>query len=136
MQHVWAPFVDEAQADAADFLHSLWSFAAGTFEGRFFHRSVKGHLEERDQFPLNLIFPDDPQPADLDALVNAWADEGCGLVLNLQRSTLQQGQWTKHHREIDIPTRVQIPFSEDGINVLHQGEGHENAGHRQRLLAQ
>ena len=59
MQHVCPHFEDEAQADAADFLHSLWTFAAGTFfEGRFLHRSVKGHLEEREQFPLNLIFPD------------------------------------------------------------------------------
>ena len=155
MHQVWAPFKADDQADAADFLHSLWSFAGSTFfEGRFFHRSTRGHLEERDQFPLNLIFPDDPAFATLDDLINNWADEGNGqylygspggLVLNLQRSTHHQGQWTKHHREVEIPTRINIPFSEDGINVhyasyqivamvLHQGEGHEN-GHYQSILA-
>ena len=155
MHQVWAPFKADDQADAADFLRSLWSFAGSTFfEGRFFHRSTRGQLEEREQFPLNLLFPDDPAFATLDDLINHWADEGNGqylhgspggLVLNLQRSTHHQGQWTKHHREVEIPTRLNIPFSEDGINVhyasyqivamvLHQGEGHEN-GHYQSILA-
>lgn len=49
------------------------------------------------------------------------------------------GAWTKHSRELGIPTNVNIPFSEDGIHVhmanykivsiiLHLGQGREN-GH-------
>ena len=62
----------------------------------------------------------------LDTLINQWADEGNdqflygspnGVVLTLQRSALQEGTWTKHHREFDFNTHVNIPFSEDGHNV-------------------
>ena len=145
-QQVWAPFTDKAQADAADFLHSLWSFAGSTFfEGRFSHRSQQGHLEERDQFPLNLTSPADPQFATLDALINNWAVEGNGqylygspggLVINLQRSSLQQGQWTKRHRELEIPTRTNVHYASYQVvaMVLHQGESHEN-GHYESILA-
>ena len=50
-----------------------------------------------------------------------------------------QQQWTKHHRELHIPTEVFLPYSNDGIAVakayyrvlamvLHQGETHDS-GH-------
>ena len=155
MHQIWAQFDHEEQADAVDFLHSLWTYSGSSFfAGRFFHRSERGHTEEREQFPLNFIFPDREGPITLDSLVNLWADEGRGqflygspggVVLNLQRSTLQDGFWTKHHRELDLRTKVTLPFSEDGVNVhmatyqvvglvLHQGASHEN-GHYQAILA-
>ena len=127
MHQIWAQFDHEEQADAVDFLHSLWSYSSSSFfAGRFFHRSERGHTEEREHFPLNLIFPDGEGPISLDSLVNLWVDEGRGqflygspggVVLNLQRSTLQHGIWTKHHRELDLPTKITLPFSEDGVNV-------------------
>ena len=127
MPHIWSQFGQDDQADAADFLRALWTFSGSTFfAGRFFHRSDRGHTEERDQFPLNIIFPDRQAPMALDTLINNWADEGngqflygspSGVVLNLQRSAFQNGTWTKHHRELELQTRVNLPFSEDGHNV-------------------
>ena len=155
MQQIWPQFDSDEQADAVDFLHALWTFSGSSFfAGRFFHRSERGHTEEREQFPLNLIFPDGDHPMTLDSLVNIWADEGRGqflygapggVVLNLQRSTLHGGAWTKHHRELELPTVVRLPFSEDGINVhmanyqvvglvTHQGASHENERY-QTILA-
>ena len=76
--------------------------------------------------PFNIIFPDGDSTMALDTLINQWADEGNdqflygspnGVVLTLQRSALQEGTWTKHHREFDFNTHVNIPFSEDGHNV-------------------
>ena len=155
MQHIWAQFDQDHQADAVDFLHALWTYSGSSFfAGRFFHRSERGHTEEREQFPLNFIFPDGDGPITLDTLVNFWADEGQGqflygspggVVINLQRSTLHEGTWTKHHRELEIDTKVNLPFSEDGSHVhmakyhvvalvLHQGATHEN-GHYQTILA-
>lgn len=155
MHHIWAQFEQDEQADAVDFLHALWTFSGSSFfAGRFFHRSERGHTEEREQFPLNLIFPDGEGPQTLDSLITQWANEARGqflygspggVVLNLQRSTLQEGTWTKHHRELELHNKVSLPFSEDGLNVhlatyqvvglvLHQGMSHEN-GHYQSILA-
>lgn len=155
MSSIWPQFGHEDQADAADFLQAVWAYSRSTFfAGWFFHRSERGHTEEREQFPFNILFPESQGPTTLDTLINLWADEGRGqflygspggLVLNLQRSALLEGTWTKHHSELTIQTNVHIPFSEDGENVhyatyqvvglvLHQGATHEN-GHYQAILA-
>ena len=50
MMHIWSQFDQEEQADAVAFLHSLWSFSGSTFFAcRFFHRSERGHTEERER---------------------------------------------------------------------------------------
>ena len=50
MMHIWSQFDQEEQADAVGFLHSLWSFSGSTFFAcRFFHRSERGHTEERER---------------------------------------------------------------------------------------
>ena len=132
MQHIWAQFDQEQQADAVDFLHALWTYSGSSL----------GHTEEREQFPLNFIFPDGDGPLSLDSLVNLWADEGRGQFLYgfPQPPTLHSARW---HLELD--TKVNLPFSEDGQHVhmathqvvglvLHQGVSHEN-GHYQTILA-
>ena len=103
--------------------------------------------------PLNILFPGGDSPVTLDELINDWANEEGGqflfgapdaLVLQLQRFQLKEGTWTKHDRELDLLTEINIPFSEDGNHihqavyrivslVLHQGEGHQN-GHYQTVL--
>ena len=149
MHHILQHFPAGTQADVGDFAGLLWNFADSTFfGGKFFHVHPDGRLEDREQVPLNLLFPPGDSAISLDELVNQWADEEGGqylygapdgLILHLQRSALVQGCWTKHDRPLDFSTSVNIPFSEDGIHVhmatyrivslvLHQGEGHEN-GH-------
>ena len=151
MAHIWPHFGPADQADAADFLQSIGpSRVAPTLLGDSFIAAK----EATPKKGKNILFPDGTGEISLDTLINNWADEGRGqflygspggLVLNLQRSTLVDGTWTKHHRELDLPTRLNIPFSEDGEHVhyatyqvvglvLHQGASHEN-GHYQAILA-
>ena len=95
-----------------------------------------------------MVFPPGESSLSLDEVVNQWAEEEGGqylygapggLILHLQRSVMIDGLWTKHARELDVPTNVNIPFPEDGVHVhmanykvasviLHLGQGHEN-GH-------
>ena len=149
MHHVLQHFQAGRQADIGDFAGHLWSFSESTFfGGKFFHVHADGRLEDREQIPLNLLFPDGEHPLTLDEVVNSWANEDGGqylygtpdgLIVHLQRSALLQGQWTKLNRALEFGTSINIPFSDDGIHVhqatyrivsmiLHQGQGHEN-GH-------
>lgn len=149
MQYICQNFQEGSQADVGDFVGYLWCFARGTFfGGKFFHVHLNGRQEEREQAPLNMVFPPGDGVLTLDEIVNQWADEEGGqflygapgaLILHLQRSVLVDGVWTKHSRELEIPTNVNIPFSEDAVHVhmtnykvvsliLRLGQGHEN-GH-------
>ena len=82
MDHMWPHFGPADQADAADFLQSIWSYSGSTyFAGRFFHCNERGHTEEREQFPLNILFPDGAGDISMDTLINYWADEGRAVPL-------------------------------------------------------
>lgn len=124
MDQVWAHFDQGSQADASDFLGYLWEYANTNFYGsKFFHWTLSGHLEEREQMPLNILFPAGDHPVTLDELINN--EEGGqylygapdALVLQLQRFQLLDGMWTKHNRELDLLTEINIPFSEDGNHI-------------------
>ena len=146
MNQVCQHFQEGTQADVGDFVGHLWHFARGTFfGGKFLHVHQNGSMEEREQVPLNMIFPPGQGILTLDEIVNQWADEDGGqflygapgaLILHLQRSVQVEGVWTKHDRELEI---LNIPFTEDGSHfhmanfkvvsmILHLGQGHEN-GH-------
>ena len=149
LRPIWQHFHADQQEDVGDFVGHLTSFAGSAFYGgKFFHVTQTGILTEREQIPLNMMCPEGPQSISLDEIINQWADEEGGqylygapggLIIHLQRSALLHGIWTKHQRAVEIPTRVSIPFSEDGIHVhsatytvvslvLHKGQSHE-AGH-------
>ena len=149
MHDIWTHFDHAVQADVGDFVGHMWSIAKPIAIGsKFFHVRSNGILEEREQVPLNILFPPGANKIDLQTLLNSWADEAKGqylygqpdcLVLHLQRFELVQQQWAKHHRELHIPTEVFLPYSNDGIAVakayyrvlamvLHQGETHDS-GH-------
>ena len=149
MDHVWKHFEPGCQDDVGHFLGRLWSFSGSNFfGGRFCHIHENGRLEDREQVPLNLLFPLDLTRPTLEDLVTYWSNEGKGqylygtpgaLVLHLQRFQQAGDSRTKHEQPVEIPVRVRIPFSEDGIHVhkasykvisliLHKGQGHE-AGH-------
>lgn len=115
---------------------------------KFFHIRSNGILEERGQVPIYVIFPPEEHKATLETLINQWSDDEQGqflygkpdcLVLHLQLFKLHEQQWTKHHRPLEVPANVIIPYSNDGIvvakaryrivaMVLHQGTSHDN-GH-------
>lgn len=74
MEQVLAHFEQGSQADASDFIGYLWEYANTTFFGsKFFHWTLSGHLEEREQMPLNILFPAGDSVATLDELISDWA---------------------------------------------------------------
>lgn len=124
------------------------SLAASSFRGLFLANLELGNKCSSTSFSLRAT-----PTVTLEDLVNAWADEDGGqflygapdaLVLQLQRFQLKEGTWTKHNRELDILTDINIPFSDHETHVhnasyrivglvTHQGEGHQN-GHYQTIL--
>ena len=99
----------------------LWEYSGSKFfGGRFFHVHANGRLEEREQVPLNLLFPPDMQQPSLEDLINLWSNEDQGqylygtpeaLILHIQRFQQVEGSWTKNEQPVDIP------ITEDGIHV-------------------
>ena len=149
LSHVWRHFEPGHQDDVGLFTGHLWEYSGSKFfGGRFYHLHSNGRLEEREQVPLNLLFPPDMQQPSLEDLINFWSNEDQGqymygtpeaLILHIQRFQQVEGSWIKHEHPVDIPVTVRLPYSDDGIHVhmatykvisliLHQGQGHEN-GH-------
>lgn len=81
---VWSHFDDSTQEDVGEFVGHLWCMAnPPVIGGKFFHQRRNGILEEREQVPINLIFPPGQVRASLEEIVNLWANED--EVLHLQR---------------------------------------------------
>ena len=155
LMDVWAHFEDEQQADVGDFVGHLYTTAAPqNIGGKFFHLKSNGVLEEREQVPINLICPPGETTISLDELVNQWAKEEEGqhlygapdcLIFHIQRFQCQENMWTKHHRQLEVPTVITVPFSNDGVSIskagyrtvamiLHHGETH-HSGHFTAIYA-
>lgn len=89
--------------------------SAGTLRSETRFRSTSSSRKETSDQPLTL-----------DELINGWADEANGqflygapdgVILQLQHFQMVEGTWTKRSTELDLSTDVNLPFSEDGINV-------------------
>ena len=61
------------------------------------------------------------------------------LILHIQRFQRLENEWTKHHRQVEVPPVITVPYSNDGVSVskagyrtvamiLHHGEDH-HSGH-------
>ena len=110
--------------------------------------SSKHRRQEREQVPINLICPPLEAKVTLDELVNQWANEEEGqylygapdcLIFHIQRFQCQENMWTKHHRQLEVPTVITVPFCNDGVSIskagyrtvamiLHHGKTH-HSGH-------
>ena len=132
LMDVWAHFDEQQQADVGDFVGRLYTTAAPqNIGGKFFHLKTNGVLEEREQVPINLICPPGEAKVTLDELVTQWANEEEGqylygapncLIFHIQRFHCQEHMWTKHHRPVEVPTVITIPFSLQG---WLQNSGHD-----------
>lgn len=119
-------------------------------------QQVLSRQEEREQVPLNMILPPGTSEIGLNQVVNLWANEEAGqflygtpdcLILHLQRFQLQEGMWTKRSRAVDVPQRLMVPFSLNGVQVekawyrpvalvLHQGHSHENGNAYSQIISE
>lgn len=60
MDTIWRHFEHGKQDDVGHFTGHLWAHSESTFfGGKFFHVHGNGRLEEREQVPLNILFPND-----------------------------------------------------------------------------
>ena len=124
LMDVWSHFDERQQDDVGDFVGHLWSTASPqSIGGKIFHVRFNGVLEEREQVPLYLLCPPGESRISLGELINLWAmrrlDSGAPtcLILHVQRFQLLDQQWTKHHRALEVPTTVVLPYSNDGVNI-------------------
>lgn len=106
VSHIWRHFEPERHNDVVHFTGHLWEYSGSKFfGGRFF-----GRLEEREQVPLNILFPQTPRHPNLEDLITAWSNEDNGqylygtpdaLILHLQRFQQVDNEWTKHEQSVD-----------------------------------
>lgn len=127
LDDVWSHVDETAQEDVGEFVGHLWTTANPQgIGGKFFHKRHNGVLEEREQVPINLIFPSGHTRAHWEDLINLWGDEAEGqylygtpstIILHIQRFEQHQQGWTKHHRRLSVPTIVTMPYFNDGIEI-------------------
>ena len=143
----WHPLHE--QADAADFVHSLWSVSQTQWlAGRTWKVTRYGALEEKNSVPIDVRYYADEGPQSLEQLINTWADEDDGqyllagqnaIILQIGRVHKEEGTWTKHHLPLDVEPVVIFPSSSDGVRIykeayrvmgliLHLGED-QQSGH-------
>ena len=104
-------------------------------------------MHKRKSFPIHLISPGDQPEQELEQLIAQWANQGEGQVADgrglwvgqIGRYDLIEGEWTKHHQILNVPTIFNLPYTLDGnetkteqyslIGLLcHSGNQHQN-GH-------
>ena len=98
----------------------------------------------RDAFPTHLIYPEGEE---FETLITRWANTAEGQALagdglwmvQIGRYTHSKGEWTKHHKPLQVPSIFQLPVCHDGqttrteqyslVGLLcHTGDGHRS-GH-------
>ena len=148
LQQLWQTFDDQVQDDASHFLMDLARIANSdkVIKG-YYHVDYRQQVHRRESFPIHLISPWTEHEQELEQLIAEWANtaegqvaDGRGLwVGQIGRYELRDGEWTKHHQILNVPTIFNLPFTEDGnmtkteqyslIGLLcHSGEQHKQ-GH-------
>ena len=148
LQQLWQTFDEQIQDDASHFLKDLARLASSdkVIKG-YYHVDYRQQVHRREAFPIHLLSPWTEHEQELEQLISEWANtaegqvaDGRGLwVGQIGRYELREGEWTKHHQVLNVPTIFNIPYTEDGnmtkteqyslIGLLcHSGEQHKQ-GH-------
>ena len=123
LRPLWDKFDDEQQNDASHFLQELVGLAHPTKVIMGFYQVDHSQaVHHRKAFPVHLIFPDQAGSEELEQLIGEWANTQEGQVFDVQglwvaqigRYTKVQGQWTKHHRPLRVPSIFNLPYTLDG----------------------
>ena len=147
MQPLWERFNDMVQDDASHFLQEMVRLSdSKTVIRHYHHVDHRQEVHLREAFPTHLIFPDN-EPPDFEQLIAKWANTAEGQVLaggglrvaQIGRYTHHKGEWTKHHKPLEVPSIFNLPVCYDGqttrteqyslVGLLcHTGDGHKS-GH-------
>ena len=155
LELLWNWYPLSVQADAADFLYSLWNISQSSWlGGRWWRVTDYGALEKKHSIPLEIRYmEEDGAYMTLQQLVTNWSNEDDGQYLDAREAAvvLQLGRYkkdgvgfTKHQLPVDMQTSISIPVSYDGLEVfqtyfrvaavvMHHGKRHEK-GHFTTVL--
>lgn len=111
------------------------------------HVDHRQQVHRRKEFPTPLIFEDRGAPQQFEELINKWANQAEGQVLDgrglwvaqVGRYTLVEKEWAKHHQILRVPSIFNLPLTLDGnttgteqfslVGLLcHSGNAHKS-GH-------
>ena len=144
---LWETFNEAVQDDAAHFLQQLVHLASSKkVITQYHHVDHRQEVHLRAAFPTHLIYPEDGGE-EFETLISTWANTAEGQVLSgrglwvaqIGRYTHRQGEWTKHHKTLQVPTIFQLPVCLDGVTatteqysliglLCHSGDAH-HSGH-------
>ena len=141
-------FDDNTQDDASYFLQEMVELAQAEQVIKSYHSvDFAQQVHHRQAFPVHLIFPEKEGPAELEHLISEWANyqegqvfDGQGLwVAQVGRYAKVHGEWTKHHRALNVPSIFNLPITLDGdatctkqfsvIGYLCHAGSSNNSGH-------
>lgn len=120
---LWRKFDDQFQDDASHFLQEMVNLADSARVIQSYHQvDFRQAVRQKKAFPIHLIYPADHGPEDLENLIAEWAKtqegqvfDGHGLwVGQIGRYTKANGEWTKHHRPLQVPSIFNLPVTYDG----------------------
>ena len=148
LETLWETFDDNKQDDAYHFLQELVAIAETETVIQSYHQvDFRQEVKQHRAFPVHLIFHASQGPDDLEHLIASWANtaegqvfDGQGLwVAQIGRYEQVHGEWTKHHRALQVPSIFNLPITLDGeetrtlqyslVGLLcHSGTAHQE-GH-------
>ena len=123
LRTLWQQFDDQAQDDASHFLMALAHLAESPrIIPGYYHVDHRQQVHRRKSFPIHLISPGHQPDQELEQWIAEWANLGEGQVADgrglwvgqIGRYDLCDGEWTKHHQILNVPTIFNIPYTEDG----------------------
>ena len=143
---LWETFNEAVQDDAAHFLQQLVHLASSKkVITQYHHVDHRQEVHLRAAFPTHLIYPENGGE-EFETLISTWANTAEGQVLSgrglwvaqIGRYTYRQGEWTKHHKTLQVPTIFQLPVCLDGVTtkteqysliglLCHSGDAHHSA---------
>lgn len=119
---LWETFNEAVQDDAAHFLQQLVELGDSKNVIRQYHHvDFRQEVHLRAAFPTHLIYPEDGGE-EFETLISTWTNTADGQVLagrglwvaQIGRYAHRHGEWTKHHKALQVPTIFQLPVCLDG----------------------
>lgn len=151
---LWEKFDDTKQDDAAHFLLELKDLAQpSNVILQYHHVDHRQRVHQRREFPTHLIFEDLGRPQEFEELINQWANQAEGQILDgnglwvaqIGRYVRHQQEWTKRHQVLNVPSIFNLPITLDGNQtrterysllglLCHSGTAHKS-GHFYAVFA-
>ena len=83
---------------------------------------ITGRQYTKEKNSLHLILENKRSPQEFEELINQWANtaegqalDGAGLwVAQIGRYSFLEGEWTKHHQLLNVPSVFNLPVTFDG----------------------